>query len=422
MRLLRSSLPMVLVLAGCAVTVAPVTPSGTAKVRAKAPARGVPAASSRPAGATTPEKPTAAPTADAAAAVEKLAFPTRILPPMPEAIGLIAAGGGNLIGADAGSLIGPDGASLIGADGASLAGGPGQPYQLAQLLLTPTPGPTPTCRPEPAPTRPAFMMGILVKSYMDAVRDTEKILENAATLALTPGVPETDTYRTPDFKTLSHTLLLERRGEGGLLRYADGPTMDPARVVTALAFSSPRAGRVVQRLSNPEMQGLEMVLSTTFDLDKETAESDLVMKFAFMGMPGTVTHSHYQMARSQAAGAPAFRFMAASYQSSMASPCGPKRSAILSHFDAENRAALLMALVREKDGPMVYARPDGTTMPAPGPEAAFFLDEKGQDMPASAASDALKGLLPKEGDFPEAMLPAISLEDPMSDPSVKMPE
>lgn len=230
MRLLRSTLPMVLVLAGCAVTVAPVTPSGAAKVRAKAPARSVPAASVRPAaGATTPEQPTATPTAAAAAAVEKLAFPTRILPPMPEAIGLIAAGAGNLIGADGGSLIGPDGASLIGADGASLAGGGGQPYRLAQLLLTPTPGPTPTCRPEPAPTRPAFMMGILVKSYMEAVRDTEKILENAATLALTPGVPETDTYRTPDFKTLSHTLLLERRGEGGLLRYADGPTRACAR-------------------------------------------------------------------------------------------------------------------------------------------------------------------------------------------------
>ena len=416
------------VLAGCAVSVQ--APTGASKgapraattkarvsaapAKAASPSAVPAAASASPAAPST--APTAAPTTPPGVGSGlAIAFPTKLLPPLPAS--LAAAGAGGLVGPDGASLIGPDGASLIGMDGGSLIGMDGASYALAQATTAPTAAPT--CAPPAVPIQPGKLIAHELSSYLRLARQVEGILADAAKMGLVPGVPETVEGASMSPPGGPLTFLVERRGtDGGILRVGNGAAVTPDNQQLTLAFTSDQAGEVVYDV---EMMGLKVGMHMTFDLEKGDSTGDFVTGGGLPGFPSLTSRKQVALTRLAPAGPGAAELRLRSASANLTGmPCMDYWNMLAVSYLPDGRAAMQYAESNVKGQAPQYMGIGGKRAPVPGPDTGFFIDKDGMYIAGDTVVAEIGPAMPTADQVPLAPPPDPDPKDPTADAAFTM--
>lgn len=447
----RASILVALLVAGCAVAVTPPTEPGRAPAsRGKAsgkPASEAPTASSLPSAAASAApaasptatagiagalaSPLASPAASPAALAERLAFPTRLLPPLPAY--LVGPDGASLVGPDGATLVGPDGASLVGPDGASYRLAGARAYALRQAAeATATPGNSTegACPPIDIPGKPGELIKMTLQGYLQTVGLAEGLLAKAVELGLEPGVPETVAISFGrQVPPSPHTFLLERRAVGGMLRVAKGAAVTPADLVASLAFTSPEAGDMLLRLTGPMLglQGAGTGFRISFDRTKGTSRGDYQTNVDMtpLGLPLGLVNERLQVVLDNLppAGpkAPDVRLALSSIRSAPQAACQDMAQKMVVHYLPDGRAAMQFAVARTAGDALEFLGLERVRAAAPGPGTGFYVGTDGMYLSGDVTEQELGPAMPGAADVPAALPPLADPANPFADPAFQHP-
>jgi hypothetical protein len=337
-------------------------------------------------------------------------LPERINLLMPASLGLVAAGGGNLIGPDGATLIGNDAASLVAAGGGNLVAAKAAPaFRVTQADCP------------PATTGQGSFLELVRQNasiYVDTAKIVNGILRGAMGAGLAVDEPLTFTPAGGE----QVTAVLEMLGEAdGILHVAAGSAYAADREILSLAFDSATKGRVLYRPLEPRPDVGRLVIASRFDLVAGEVSADgLADGSEPGGAPGPKSRAHWEFRapRDAEAGAPAFTMQVAAAFHLPDAPCDSGPRGMTVHFLADGRGAARMGRVPPGQAELAYTRNDGNGYaPEPGPDTAFFLSAKGEELPAPDADDALRAVLPGRDDFYRPFPPDPGVGDPFADPT-----
>ncbi len=360
-------------------------------------------------------------------------LPERVNLLLPPALGMVAAGSGNLIGLDgasligndagslvaagAGNLIGPDGASLVAAGGGNAVKPATSSFRLAQQA---------DCPPPAATGAIAFkeLVAANMDVYVESVVLVNRVLRQVREAGIVPDEPLTLERADGGGK---FTALLrsggEESGEGGVLLVSEGETLTRDKLFLGMSFASATSGRVVTRPPGVHDTYGRVAFATTFDLATGSATADGTGHKTAEPNAKIRAHWEFRAARQPAAGAPHFSAQVAANFLFPTYPCESGARVMSIHYGADGRGAARMGRVEPGKADLTYTRNDGQGYAADaGPDTAFYIEKTGDPMNAATADEALKALVPGKDQIYRPFPAAPGPGDPLADPLFAFPE